>query len=727
MKSIYKDNTYAVKFRLLLFLVMGMLIQQTKAQVSTLIDAGITTDITGDITLETNGDWLNQGSLFPGNSTLKMQGPFAQTLQQDGGSFYNIILDKSSGDVSLGGNIQVNQGTLSVIHQDLLLNGHLIIFDSTATLSETPGNTVKGPLGYMTTTRTLTTPLADNIGGFGLEIISDDDFGNTEIRRGHTPQTANSVQGILRYFDVIPGFDQDQEANLIFHYDESELNGNTESDLQLYRSPDGGINWVAVPGNLNVVNNTFESSNVNSFARFTLSSYCLETCIATVALTHTVEIYLNAAGLAFLSPDMVDAGSKGACGIDSLKVDPETFDCDDVGVQPVIFTVTDNFGCTKTSEVLINVIDAIAPVAQCRNITILIDESCTYSIEPSDINDGSSDACGVNLSIDIASFDCDDVGQHAVELTVTDPSGNFSQCIATVNVELAPPDVVCQETTLYLGELNSLTINPLDLIAGSPIEYFGFTFVVDPATLYCDDLGDHIVTLTSTNPLGEVAVCQAIVHFVGPDADCDQVADQCDVCDGGDDQQDTDDNGIPDCADWISWANLIPEWQCASNKVFVCHDGLVLCVNANSVQAHLDHGDFLGSCSAADCDDVPNINSGIVSGAHVEREEDGYISIHEQDIVFGQSNDSDQIQVENFPNPFFPETMIRYYLPERQWMSLTVFDMNGHPVVLLAKGIYEAGWHSVIFDGSTTADGIYCYRLQTQQDNLTRTMVLDSK
>jgi hypothetical protein len=29
--------------------------------------------------------------------------------------------------------------------------------------------------------------------------------------------------------------------------------------------------------------------------------------------------------------------------------------------------------------------------------------------------------------------------------------------------------------------------------------------------------------------------------------------------------------------------------------------------------------------------------------------------------------------------------MIRYYLPEKQWMSLTVFDMNGHPVVYWQK------------------------------------------
>jgi len=726
MKSLYIDNTYAVKIRRLLFLMMGILIQQIEAQVSTLINSGITTEITGDLTLESNGDWLNEGSLFPGNSTLILLGPFTQTLQQDGGSFYNIILDKSSGDVLLGGNIHVNEGTLSVIHQDLSLNGHLILFDSTATLSETPGNTVKGPMGYITTTRTLTIPLADNVGGFGLEMISDDDFGSTEIRRGHAAQSANSVQGILRYFDVVPGFSQVQEANLIFHYDESELNGNTESDLQLYRSPDEGLNWVAVPGVLNVVNNTFEASGVGSYSRFTLSSYCLETCIATMAVTHPADIYLNAAGLAYLMPEMVDAGSKGACGIDSLRVYPETFDCNDVGPQVVTLTVTDHHSCSRTSEVVINVLDDIAPIAQCRNITILIDESCTYSIEPSDIDDGSSDACGVSLSIDINSFDCDDVGQHAVELTVTDPSGNFSQCTATVNVELAPPDVVCQETTLYMGELNSLTINPLDLISGSPIDYSGFTFVVDPPTLYCDDLGDQIVTLTSTNPLGEVAVCEAMVHLVGPDADCDQVADQCDVCNGGDDQQDTDDNGIPDCADWTTWVNLIPEWQCANYKVFVCHNGLVLCVNSNSVQAHLDHGDFLGSCSAADCDDIPNISSGIVSNSLSESEEDNYISFNELDQP-SHSYGSNQIQAENFPNPFYPETMIRYYLPERQWMSLTVFDMNGHPVILLAKGIYDAGWHDVIFDGSTTADGIYCYRLQAQHDNLTRTMVLDSK
>jgi hypothetical protein len=67
---------------------------------------------------------------------------------------------------------------------------------------------------------------------------------------------------------------------------------------------------------------------------------------------------------------------------------------------------------------------------------------------------------------------------------------------------------------------------------------------------------------------------------------------------------------------------------------------------------------------------------------------------------------------QNFPNPFNPSTTIRYGLPSRSNVTLTVFNTLGQKVATLVAGEQEAGNHEVRFNGSSLASGMYLYRLQ---------------
>ncbi len=188
----------------------------------------------------------------------------------------NQLTVNNAAGIILNNPITVND-TLSVLSGFLNLNGKIITLSSSGYLKETPGNTVRGSSGSLTTTRTINAPNNLNIGGLGVTFTSASSLGSTIITRSHVAQTVNGGNSILRYYDISPANNSALNCDLVFKYDNTEVNALNENALNLYKSTNSGTSWTLQGGTRDTVNNTISLSGVNSFSRWTAASNALAT------------------------------------------------------------------------------------------------------------------------------------------------------------------------------------------------------------------------------------------------------------------------------------------------------------------------------------------------------------------------------------------------------------------------------------------------------------------
>lgn len=80
--------------------------------------------------------------------------------------------------------------------------------------------------------------------------------------------------------------------------------------------------------------------------------------------------------------------------------------------------------------------------------------------------------------------------------------------------------------------------------------------------------------------------------------------------------------------------------------------------------------------------------------------------------------------LQNFPNPFNPNTIIDYELPTDGFISLNIYDLNGRIISKLVDEVQTRGNHFVNFDGNNLASGIYFYQIKFGDITQTRKMIL---
>lgn len=260
-----------------LILLLGAL-GQVVAQTGFLVANGTHVNLNNGVALLLDQmDFEMNGTFSDGNnSTVKFSGHSNRGIYAIAPvSFYNLEINKSSGakillqeDILVENELTLSQGQLD-------LNGFVLGLEGGQIIGEDATNYISGNAGgYIEIIQVLDNPDQVNPGNIGVQITSIENMGSTTIRRGHEEQSSNDGgSSILRYFDISPTNNTGLNATFRMYYNQNELNGIPESELESWRSTDDGNTWTLIEGSiLNTNNNWVQLSGVDAFSRWTLAS-----------------------------------------------------------------------------------------------------------------------------------------------------------------------------------------------------------------------------------------------------------------------------------------------------------------------------------------------------------------------------------------------------------------------------------------------------------------------
>ena len=120
-------------------------------------------------------------------------------------------------------------------------------------------------------------------------------------------------------------------------------------------------------------------------------------------------------------------------------------------------------------------------------------------------------------------------------------------------------------------------------------------------------------------------------------------------------------------------------------------------------------------------------------------QENGISEIHEDNnkgfnvlgapSVSGVENENylipkDYVLYQSYPNPFNPTTTIKYAIPSSDKVSIIIYDILGREVATLVNEYKNAGTHTVEFNATGFASGIYFYQINSGNFIDTKKMVM---
>jgi multisubunit Na+/H+ antiporter MnhC subunit len=187
----------------------------------------------------------------------------------------------------------------------------------------------------------------------------------------------------------------------------------------------------------------------------------------------------------------------------------------------ITWTYTDANGNSQTQSQQINIADSVAPTP---DVVVLTNITAQCEVQQTDVTvPSATDNCSgvVNVTSD-AVFPITAQGTTVITWTYTDASGNSTTQTQDVTItDDTDPTVTLADLTVSIDVTGTATIIAAQLENGTASDNCGIaTITVAPDSFTCEELGDHLVTVTVTDIHGNSVSETATVTVTDPSEFC---------------------------------------------------------------------------------------------------------------------------------------------------------------------------------------------------------------
>jgi hypothetical protein len=514
-------------------------------------------------------------------------------------------------------------------------------------------------LAYEGTWRWVTGPEGLEAGGLGRHFSNQSKTGNC---------SANTAPGINgNYANWAGGEPNDCGAN-IGEFTPTDPNRGGEHYAHFY----GGGIWNDYP------------NSVGAITGYIVEYGGLENCTPVLTATATVSITVNPKPVlsAVITNVMCVGGNNGAIDLSvtsgqapftySWSNGASTQDINNIPTGNYTVTVTSATGCSAQGSYTINQVDNVPPVALAKNVTVQLDASGNAIVMAAQVNNGSSDACGIkSMVLSKSAFNCADISTNpnVVTLTVTDNNNNVSTATAEVTVvDAIAPTALAQNVTVQLDATGNGSTTAALVNNGSNDACGIKTLALSKTAFTCSDIATNpnVVTLTVTDNNGNVSTATAnvtVVDAVAPVAIAQNVTVQLDATGNGSTTATLVNNGSNDACGIKSLA--------LSKTAFTCSD---IATNPNVVTLTVTDNNGNVSTATANVTVIDAVAPILTVPANIVKLNDP--GVCGAVVNIGQATATDNCTVATITNnapAFFPVGITT--------VTWTVVDVNGNSTI----------------------------------------------
>jgi hypothetical protein len=262
-----------------------------------------------------------------------------------------------------------------------------------------------------------------------------------------------------------------------------------------------------------------KNNNTSSF----VTTVTLKDNILPEIKTKPVILYLGKDGKASLTAAMMNNGSTDNCKIDSIYLSKNSFTCENIGKDSVIFFAKDNYGNISMKRESITVIDSMAPSILTKDFTVTLDAQGKGTLKVEDIDNGSTDNCGIkNKTLSKTSFDCTNAGKVEVTYTVEDNNGNKAEKKLQITVaESTKPTLKLKENLSFSLDKDGFVKLTAPQIVAEATDNCGVKqTTLSKESFNCSNVGKIDITVTTTDNSGNITTATANITITDNQGNC---------------------------------------------------------------------------------------------------------------------------------------------------------------------------------------------------------------